>query len=154
MHINILKDYFQCCFYVWCIDDITTTADGQDTYQDVKDAGRYKYVIQNYLSEISLGSLNLAYHQNWLPSFSFKIYTSAIIVIVRSMQLVKSPRTYTIDTTLSDPCIYGSGTYACLEQLCFKVIPETIVLFIYLFIYLLIGHFWVPLTQWPVANFT
>lgn len=34
-------DKYDCDFCVHG-DDITTTADGQDTYQDVKDAGRYK----------------------------------------------------------------------------------------------------------------
>ena len=32
--------------------------------------------------------------------------------------------------------------------------PETLNDLVYLFIYLLIRHFWVPLTQWPVANLT
>jgi ethanolamine-phosphate cytidylyltransferase len=30
------------------VDDITTTADGTDTYQIVKDAGRYRYVSRPF----------------------------------------------------------------------------------------------------------
>lgn len=34
-------------------DDITTTADGSDTYQIVKDAGRYKWVLAVMVLSIS-----------------------------------------------------------------------------------------------------